>query len=80
MKQWFMVGKVKAIPTALWNDKITEYLNLMSFKKGESKFYPKRIIQKERFTNKSREKYYPEELSKKYFLQKLTLLFLLDFI
>ena len=39
---------------------------------GYSKFYPKVIIQKELSTNKSRKKYYPEDLSKTNFIQRLT--------
>ena len=34
-----------------------------------SKFYPERIIQKELYTKKWREKYYPQELSKRCFIQ-----------
>ena len=53
----------------LQNIPISEEKN--SRQKRYSKFYPKRIIQKELSQNKSCEKYYPEVLSKNNFIQRL---------
>ena len=44
-------------------------VNMTSPHDQESKFYAKRIIQKQLSTNKLPEKYYPEELFIKYFIQ-----------
>ena len=46
---------------------------------GRGKFYPKRFIQKVLSTNKSREKIYPEELSKTFLIQNPRDLFYMTF-
>ena len=44
-------------------------------KKRYGKFYPKKVIRKKLSTNKWRKKFYPEVLSKNFFIQKVRDLF-----